>query len=47
MRVEGSGIGNEVLKISESGISGVGVSTVGEAMEVKSSVPIHSSPGIQ
>ena len=48
MRVEGSGVGDEVLKISESvivvvlsvvGISVVVVSVVGEAMEVKSSVP--------
>ena len=56
MRVEGSGVGNEVLKISGSvsvvvlsvvGISGVVVSEVGEAMEVKSSVPVHNSTGIQ
>ena len=56
MGVEGSGVENEVLKISGCvsvvlfsvmGISVVAVSVVGEAMEVKSSVPIHSSPGTQ
>ena len=56
MRVEGSGVGNEVLKISGSvsvvvfsvvGTSGVVVSVVGKTMGVKSSAPIHSSLGTQ